>query len=205
MITLKEKDLQLNFRTKLASELLKIEMRLSALTDTYSKIKRGEKQSIEVGSRVKFIDGEQEGRVINIKNDGTIQVNRDGYKSLINMMPDDLQNLSVGTEGQLEKDIWLLETKKKEIQDVLTTSKLPDFFFSIRDNLVCIVKITEEYPCQFVEFVHAKDLRSYRMKLPAYAIGRIGFYHIECDEKDIISVNMSSEFAFKEFYKSNSI
>lgn len=198
-------DLKVSFRSQLTSQRHEIEHHLSSYKDTFVRIKVGEKSKIEIGSRVLITyehDGsQQEGRVINVKYDGTVQVNRDGYKSLINISPSQVQNLSVGTYGLLEKEIWLLEEKLETINHIMKDSDLPELFLKVRDNLVYASNIVNHTLYQFVDLVHAKDLRSYRLVLPINTISKQGYYHIQCDSVDIRSVKASSEFAFKEFYK----
>ena len=197
-------DLKVGFRSKLTSQRHEAEHRLLEFKDTFERIKVGEQSKIEAGSRVLITyehnGSQQEGRVINVKSDGTVQVNRDGYKSLINVDPSQVQNLSVGTYGLLEKEIWLIEEKLDAINNILKDSDIPGFFFNVRDNIVYASNIIRDNLFQFVDLVHAKDLRSYRLKLPVDTITKHGYYHIKCNEVDIQSVNMSSEFAFKEFY-----
>ncbi|AMM52426.1 hypothetical protein TH61_16240 [Rufibacter sp. DG15C] len=198
-------ELKVDFRSTLTSERHEIEHRLEAIKDTFERIALGEKSKIEVGSRVIITydyDGStQEGRVWNVKSDGTIQVNRDGYKSLINVTASQVQNLSVGTYGLLEKEIWLMENRLEAINDIMGASNIPGIFLKVRDNMVYASNSVNHDYYQVVEFVHAKDLKSYTLTLPINTIARPGYFHIRCSEVDILSVSLSSEFAFKEFYK----
>ncbi len=95
------------------------------LSDTLRKIEDGDKEEkIERGSRVTILfdnSTSQDGRVVFIKPDGILQISRDGYKGLINISPDKVVHLSVGSYGKMEKKKWLLEQRLKEIEDELTT------------------------------------------------------------------------------------
>lgn len=124
-------DLQINL---LENELKELYHKLEIIDDTIGEIQKKLTTEISYGSRVEIIwNGERtnEGRVVSeVRADGTMLVNRDGYKGTIRLgrNRDDLTNhklynLSVGTYGLLEKQQWLLneeiEKKKLEIQDLI--------------------------------------------------------------------------------------
>lgn len=116
-----------NYVTDLQNELNETLKRIAIIGDTLDKINLNVSDSkIEVGSKVlvKFGDDESiEGRVLIDKGNGVFGVNRVGYAGTINLgvnkfglIEHTLQNLSVGTYGILEKELWLLTNKITEIK-----------------------------------------------------------------------------------------
>lgn len=101
--------------SELQQELNELLNQLEIISDSFNKIRDGiSDDNIGVGSRVriKFEEGNEiEGRVWSVKRDGTCAVNRDGYASIINMNPDKLTNLSVGTYGKLDREQWKLQDR----------------------------------------------------------------------------------------------
>ncbi len=114
----------------LEKELIELNNRLGIIDDTINKIKNNISDTkISVGSRV-LINWENspstEGRVLGVKSDGRILVNRDGYAGTINLgvnsdkiTKHNIQNLSVGTYGNLEKEQWLTNSRINQIKDIL--------------------------------------------------------------------------------------
>lgn len=121
------------------NELSELTRKLELINDTIGEIQKELSTEISYGSRV-LIEwkGERtiEGRVVSeVKADGTMLVNRDGYKGTIrvgrnreSLTEHKLHNLSVGTYGLLEKQQWLLnqkiERKKTEILELITNQEI---------------------------------------------------------------------------------
>ena len=97
-------------------ELQELIVKLNEISQTLESLNIEDSDRIEYGCKVqaKYNDGTFiEGRVWNISNYGTAQVNRDGYKSYMNFDLSNLKNLSVGTIGKLEKAKWIMEQRIK--------------------------------------------------------------------------------------------
>ncbi|MFC6223129.1 hypothetical protein ACFP2F_07740 [Hymenobacter artigasi] len=196
--------LQLNFRTDLANKLVETQMALELIASSLSKLGLEADEPISFGSRVLVTyegnTGTAEGRVWGIKPSGTIVVNRDGYKSVMNFEPSSVKNLSVGTYGRLERKQWLLKRDVIAFQTVLQDSGMPRVFTELKDNIIHVVQIDNCSYCQMVDFVHASNLKSYRLKLPLNTVASKGYYHIICSATDIESLYASDKFAFEKFY-----
>lgn len=209
MIILQPNTFRFDFQSKLLIRKKELEPILSDLKIRYQENTKPEISEIEVGCRVlaTYEDGlTVEGRVWGIKNNGTLIVNRDGYKSIMNFEPNMVKNLSIGIIGVLEKQIWQIQTEIEEIESLIGTSCIPTIFIDNQDSIVEVVKINKELYIDSIEFVHGGNLKSYKIHTPKNAITELGYYHIGSTQKgELICINKSSEFAFKTFYKSNNL
>jgi len=116
-----------NFISDLQQELNQLSKELEIIGDSINKItNKISDTAIGFGSRV-LIEWEnqkpQEGRVLEVKHDGRLSVNRDGYAGTINvginhdgLTKHTIQNLSVGTFGKLEKLQWLNTVRANKIK-----------------------------------------------------------------------------------------
>ena len=129
-------DLQINL---LENELKELYRKLEIIEDTIGEIQKNITTDISYGSRVLIEwegDRNNEGRVVSeVSADGTMLVNRDGYKGTIRLGRNKegltihkLYNLSVGTYGLLEKQQWILEDeigkKKYKIQNFIQKNEV---------------------------------------------------------------------------------
>ncbi len=123
-------------------ELKEIEERLSMISDSIDKINSNlGNDEIDYGSRVLITwenGSTNEGRVWVVKGNGIYGVNRDGYASTINLgrnheglTKHTLQNLSVGTYGNLEREQWILKRKINEVKYFIEKCTEPDFIQTI--------------------------------------------------------------------------
>ena len=106
-------------------EITLLEKKLETLNETLKILEtdKGVEEPILVGSRVRitFQNGNIiDGRVWRIKDDGYAAVNRDGYKKEILVRISELQNLSVGINGRIERQYWLTENKIEKLKEQLT-------------------------------------------------------------------------------------
>lgn len=153
------------------------------------------------GSRVELsnIQGHKIlGRVISFdKINGNYYIDRDGYNSLIKKKKNELNHLSIGYIGRLEKQIWILEQKKTELENILNNSEIDSNLLENQTNIIEIVGILQEHPCEILEYVLAKNLNSGRLKVPKNYIKELGFYEINVSDSKIITLKKSSRIAFE--------
>lgn len=140
---------------ELQNELAEHSEKLKLIEDILAKIKSeisyGE---IGVGSKVRITEENGriiEGRVWRVKKNGLYAINRDGYAAEILIHKDQLQNLSVGTHGELEKQQWLITEKIKDLKKDISkevNKKISAIIISLNNGIQIedsqrIIKTTE--------------------------------------------------------------
>lgn len=182
---------------------------LIKLKSEYEILQLNEKcdEIFPIGSRVEIQsdDGQKiEGRIWgHNKYKGEYSINRDGYKTTINLPAKMLKNLSVGYYGKLEREIWLFESRIVENELILKNSEFPEILNDERFNIIQVTKIedAEHFECRYISFILAKNLRSSKFKIPQGFIDELGFYEIEVDNNEIINIGLSSKLAFEKSIK----
>lgn len=154
------------------------------------------------GSRVTitYKNGEKiNGRVTHIdKYKENFYIHRDGHNSLIKMKANDLIHLSIGVIGRLEKQIWILQQRKSNLENILYNSEIDIELIENKTSLIEIVSIIEEYPCEILEYVLAKNLKSGSLKVPQNLIKEVGFYELNISDSNVLSFKKSSKLAFEK-------
>jgi len=111
----------MDYLIDLEFEMKSLSDRLEIINNYINSIEKSIKDDqIKVGSRVKIltVDPQVEGRVWKILPDGTIYVNRDGYQSHMKFKLDELENLSVGTYGKMEREKWIINDRINKIKSL---------------------------------------------------------------------------------------
>jgi len=197
-------DIPIDFRETFTVELEKLRLQVEILSkeiDLLNNIESQNNDEIKIGSRVlvTFEDKTSiEGRVWGKKSSTSVyEINRDGYKNYMNISRESLTNLSFGHIGELERKHWIANQKLIEYESILNDSAIPEFLIEQQFNIVEVIKFTFAYPCDKIDFVLGRNLRSGTLKLPQGHIKAVGFYEIEFDNQKLVGVKMSSEFAFE--------
>jgi hypothetical protein len=118
-------------------ELNKLQHDAKLLQNLISEFNLSDNQitKLEVGCRVEceYSNGSKvEGRIWRIKNDGTVAVNRDGYKAEMLFSIDKVKNLSVGTIGIAEKELWLKKERIRKLRFEIESSNYENIEFGIK-------------------------------------------------------------------------
>lgn len=182
----------------------KLKNLLVDLQNTYKEYNQLGVSEVEIGCKVlvNYEGGNKvEGRVWGIKKDGTLIINRDGFKTTMNFKPSEVKNLSIGTFGKLEKQIWKITQEISEIENLIGNDLIPNILIDNTDSIIEVVKISKDLHIDSIEFVHAKNLKSYKILLPKNKIIELGYYHlVTTKDGELVSILQSSAFAFKMFY-----
>lgn len=201
-IIIKPKDLELTISKTITKRLNNLKDKLKILNEDLTNLNLcSEEDEIPIGSRVliNLEDGTiREGRVWGKKRyNDNYEINKDGNKTYQNIDKKLLTNLSTGTIGKLEREIWLTKTQISQYEKILENSELPVILMENKNNIVEVVNIENYYPCDIISFVLANNLQSGKLKIPNGIINKLGYYEIRLKENTIESIIFSSETAFK--------
>jgi len=199
----------IQYRSILTNELINLENELRIIKPTFKQIRdKIEDEEIGVGSRVlcTWTDGpggQKEGRVLNVTKSNKFHVNRDGYAGIASFFRNQLQNLSVGSYGKLERRIWQIENRIEKIKTILSNSEIPEILNKFRFNYIKVIDINDSDRRRKdyinITFIHSKEDISRNIKLPVKIITELTYYQVEMVESDIKEILLST----KDIYDKN--
>ncbi len=166
-------------------------------------------KGIEVGSRIicTHKNGKPErGRVFHYETVYKIHISFEGRTSTKIVELRELENLSTGIDGNLERRQFQINLRVNDILEDLKNAEVPVILQNYKSNYIQVVQIDKiqdnffrQEQFDFISFVHFQDNKSYRMKVLRDAVKDLGYYHIEMDDdKAIDTILRSSERAFLE-------
>lgn len=207
-ILLELKDLDLTLTIAAEKRLKQLRKKLEVLKSDFEELSTQDNDAdnqIPVGSRVSisYDDGTKgEGRIWYPNHYGKgYGINRDGYSSYMYFPASAVKNTSIGTLGNLEREIWLTKVRIANYEEVLDGTGIPECLKEREKNIVQVVDVKRVFPCEIIEFVVSHNLYSGSLKIPAGKVFVPGFYEIVISEEKIVAINKSSELAFNLSYK----